>query len=252
MKIQFILFVFMLSFCSCKKTSLGVSKVSAKQQKIDEALPDDKAIDSFILPYRKHLNETLDSTLCIAAENFTSSRIGLESSLGNLMADIALKQAQSVFEKRYNKRIDFAMLNEGGMRADILKGEVTSRTAYEVMPFENELVVVELSKEKIQMLVQYLIDQKRAHPVSNMKLSIDKSLNTVKDLMINEQPFQKDKTYLVLTTDYLQKNGDNMIFFKDPLALYGTDYKLRNAMIDYFKSVDTLKVTLDKRIHYAE
>ncbi|WP_024769953.1 5'-nucleotidase C-terminal domain-containing protein [Aquimarina macrocephali] len=238
--------------CSCKQQSVSVNKISAIQQKIDSTIIADKAIDSFITPFRDHLNKTLDATLCIATVDLTKHDGELESKLGNLTADISLHQVEPIFKKRYNKEIDFVLLNHGGIRAPILKGPVTARTAFEVMPFENELVVVELSYEKVQELVSYLIEKQRAHPVSNLRLSIVKQSKEVQKLIINGEPLQNGKTYLVLTTDYLQQGGDSMNFFKDPIQLYKTDYKFRNALIDYFKSIDTLKAQLDKRMRYAE
>jgi 5'-nucleotidase len=251
--IPFLLSLFLLiSLFSCKQESVSVIKVSATQQKIDTTIVVDKAIDSFIAPFRDHLNKTLDATLCIASMDFTKHNENLESTLGNLTADISLQRVEPIFKKRYNKEIDFVLLNHGGMRAPILKGAVTSRTAFEVMPFENEMVVVELSYEKVKELVSYLAEKQQAHPITNMRLSIIKDSKKVKELTIRGEPLQETKTYLVLTTDYLQQGGDSMNFFKNPIELYKTDYKLRNALIDYFKSVDTLKVALDKRMSYAE
>ena len=249
----FIVNVLMVVFLfSCKQQPVSVSKITSEQQKIDSTLTSNKEVEAFIAPYRDHLNKTLDSVLCIAKKNHTKSDAPLESTLGNLVADISLQQTQPVFEKRYKKEIDFVLLNHGGLRAPILEGPVTSRTAFEVMPFENEIVVVELSNDKTKELISYLASKERAHPISNMQLVINKNAKEAKTIVINKKPFQKERTYLVLTTDYLQQGGDSMNFFKDPIALYKTDYKLRNAIIDYFKSVDTLDVQLDNRMEYAE
>jgi 5'-nucleotidase len=245
-------FFCLISICSCTQQSVSINKISAIQQKIDSTIVADKAIDSFIAPFRDHLNKTLDATLCIAAADFTKHDRKLESKLGNLIADISLHQVEPIFKKRYHKDIDFVLLNHGGMRAPILKGPVTAKTAFEVIPFENELVVAELSYEKVKELISYLVEKQQAHPVSNLRLSMMKKSKKVKELIINDVPLQKGKTYLVLTTDYLQQGGDSMNFFKNPIQLYKTDYKFRNALIDYFKSIDTLKVQPGKRMRYAE
>lgn len=237
---------------SCKKQPFSVNKIIGTQQKIDSTLVENPEIDVFILPYREHLNKTLDSALAYAPDDLTKNDGKLESSLGNLMADIALTQAQPYVIKRFNKEIDFVLLNYGGMRAPILKGNVTARTAFELMPFENELVVTELSYEKMLELCDYLITGKKAHPVSNIQLVLDQKSGKALQVLVAQKPLQKDRTYLVLTSDYLQQGGDHMEFFSDPIKLYKTDYKLRNALIDYFKKTDTLKITLDNRMSYAE
>ena len=66
-------------------------------------------------------------------------------------------------------------------------------------------------------------------------------------MKINEKPTDENRTYLVLTSDYLQNGGDNMVFFKNPVNVYKLDYKVRNAIIDYFNEKDTIKATLDGR-----
>ncbi|WP_062056954.1 5'-nucleotidase C-terminal domain-containing protein [Aquimarina longa] len=237
---------------SCKQQPISVSRITATQQKIDSTVVADTSIDSFIAPFRAHLNETLDATLCIATINITKFDGKLESTLGNLMADISLHQTQPIFKKRYSKNIDFVLLNHGGIRAPINKGSVTARTAFEVMPFENELVVAELSYEKTKALISYLAERQQAHPIANLKLQILKDAKKATKVTVNGQPLQEGKNYFVLTTDYLQQGGDSMNFFKDPIQIYKTEYKLRNTLIDYFKSVDTVHVQLDKRMRYAE
>ena len=117
------------------------------------------------------------------------------------------------------------------------------------MPFENSLVVVELSGEKIIALIDYFIKNKKAHPLSkNIKLRINK--DDTYELSINSQKFDLAKKYFVLTSDYLQGGGDGMDFFKNPISLFKTDYKMRHAIIDEFKSQDTLRTALDNRIEF--
>ncbi|HMC02386.1 MAG TPA: hypothetical protein VKN14_15205, partial [Flavobacteriaceae bacterium] len=55
------------------------------------------------------------------------------------------------------------------------------------------------------------------------------------------------KTYYVATNDYLYSGGDNMTFFKPNDSLYDLNYKIRNALIDYFKKTDTIKPVIDDR-----
>ena len=67
--------------------------------------------------------------------------------------------------KRENKNIDICLLNHGGIRAVIPKGDVTTRTAFEVMPFENSLFVVGLKGTQIRAMGTYLLAEKKPHPL---------------------------------------------------------------------------------------
>ena len=100
----------------------------------------------------------------------------------------------------------------------IPEGKVTVETAYKLMPFENNLVVVTLTGEKVKELITYFIKGKKAHPLSqHVELTIN---GENYNLTINNQPFDPHKTYTVLTSDYLQNGGDSMYFFKNPENQY--------------------------------
>jgi len=253
MKIKHFVTITTLCFLlSCKQQEkVSLTQIKAQQEAIDSTIVANKRIDSFINPFKNHLNKELDTPLANASSNLTKTDGELVSSLGNLMADICLTQANPIFEKRENKNIDFVLLNYGGIRAPIPKGNITARNAFEVMPFENELVVVELSGVKTEELLTYLATEKKAHPIANMSLKVTKEENQYSEVIINGNSFDETKNYFVLTSDYLQQGGDNMKFFSNPIKIYKTEYKLRNALIDYFKKADTIVPNLEKRIEYA-
>ena len=164
------------------------------------------------------------------------------------MADIVLLEANPVFKSRTGKNIDFALLNHGGIRSIISKGSVSARTAYEVMPFENSIVVVELSGKSVLEMVHFLIGSKRPHPFAGMQIVLN-SKDKLASLKIQGEIFDLNKNYFVATSNYLVTGGDNMQFFTKKISVTETDYLIRNAMIDYFKKVDTLKAIVDDRFY---
>jgi 2',3'-cyclic-nucleotide 2'-phosphodiesterase (5'-nucleotidase family) len=170
----------------------------------------------------------------------------LNTAIGNFMADVVLEQANPIFKSRTGNDIDMVILNHGGIRSTIEEGPLTARTAYSIMPFENEIVVAELSGTKIREMLAYLENNRTAHPVSGIKIEMDRDYK-ITSASIDGQPIEEDGSYFVATSDYLQQGGDNMNFLKDPKSLHVIDYKLRNAYIDYFNKVDTLKTARDDR-----
>lgn len=236
----------MVLLASCKNDPVAVSDVSSENIPITNEIKGDTAIQNFIKPYKEHVNNTLDSALIYNPKLLTKSEGDLNTAIGNFMADAVMEQANPVFKSRTGKNIDFVLLNKGGIRAELPKGNLSARNAYELMPFENEIVIVELSGKKVKEMLDYLGEAKSAHPVSGIKLTADKNYKII-DARVNGQKIDENKTYFVATSDYLQQGGDNMNFFKDPVNLYGADYKIRNAIIDYFKKKDTLKAEIDDR-----
>jgi 2',3'-cyclic-nucleotide 2'-phosphodiesterase (5'-nucleotidase family) len=229
----------------CKDEPQYLVKIEGKQLPVTEAIKSNIEIEDIIKPYKERTEQEMSAILSYTAVNLVRTDGELESSLGNLMADLCYERANPVFNSRTGKNIDFAMFNYGGIRAGITQGEISTQNAFNLMPFENSLLVVELSPKKIEELVNYLIQEKLAHPLSKQfNLTITKSGY---ELTINNKKIDPNKTYFVLTSDYLQTGGDRMNFFKEPIAIHKLDYKVRNAIIDFLKETDTIKVKLDGR-----
>ena len=233
---------------SCQEATTSVSQINAKQLVIDSTLIAIDSIESFVAPYRKRIDQVLDSTLAYAPEMLTKQDGRYNTSAGNLLADIILKQANPIFKSRTGKNIDFVLLNHGGIRSVVSKGNVSARTAYEVMPFENSIVVVELSGKSVLKMVDFLMSSNRAHPIGGLQIILDKN-DSLKSLLIQGSVFDENKNYFIASSNYLVTGGDNMNFFKEMLGATDTEYLIRNAMIDYFMKVDTVSAKVDDRFY---
>jgi 2',3'-cyclic-nucleotide 2'-phosphodiesterase (5'-nucleotidase family) len=243
---HFVVFITILGLSSCKQESQTLSKIAGKQISIDSTFIADDSIASYITPYRNRVNTILDSTLAFAPHLITKEDKALNTTAGNLMADIILSESTPIFNSRTQKEIDFVVLNHGGIRSIISQGPVTARTAYQVMPFENTIAVVALSGKSVRDLISYLITSDRPHPISGLQIVLDKNDELV-SVNVQGKPFDENRTYFVATSSYLVQGGDNMVFFKDGLEVVDLNYLIRNAMIDYFKKIDTLRAEIDDR-----
>lgn len=245
-----IIFYSLLSLVlSCKgngKENLKISETNAERIAVDDSVESDAQISEFIAPYKKHLNETLDSIVAYNPNLLSKNNGDLNTAIGNLMADIVMLQAGPVIKRKSGRNIDLVLLNHGGIRSELPKGGINARSAYKLMPFENEIVVAELTGKQINQMLRYLEKAKTAHPVSGIEIKADKNYK-IFDAKIQGEKIDENKTYLVATSDYLLNGGDNMAFFKDPVNIYGADYKIRNAIIDYFNKTDTIKAEIDQR-----
>lgn len=252
LKIQhFVIFVTITCLCSCKESPEHLSKISGRQIAITDSINAVDSIDVFIAPYRNRINEVLDSTLAYAPKQITKKDGKYNSSAGNLMADVMLSEANPIFKSRTGQEIDFVISNHGGIRSIISEGKINARTAYEVMPFDNSIVVVTLKGKAVRDLVSYLINAKNPHPIAGIQIILNKN-ETLKDVNINGLPFDENRSYNVATSNYLAEGGSKMGFFKDNLEINDLNYLIRNAMIDYFKKVDTLTAEVDDRFIIIE
>ncbi|RPD90727.1 UDP-sugar hydrolase [Aureibaculum marinum] len=240
------LFCFLLLVTSCKKTNPNITKITAKNIAIDSTIQSSVKIDSIVAPYKEKLIREMETTLTYTPKDLTKESIAMQTTLGNLMADLCFEMASPIYKKETNTSIDFSMFNYGGIRTTIASGKVTKGDAFKLMPFENELVVVTITGDKIEALINYFIESKTAHPLSkNIEFTLKENKYSLK---INGKNFDNNATYNVLTSDFLQSGGDKMKFFQSPEKLVKFNYKVRDAIIDYFIKVDTLTAVIDNRV----
>jgi 2',3'-cyclic-nucleotide 2'-phosphodiesterase (5'-nucleotidase family) len=251
--ISFGFFVILLTFnlfISCKSTSsYKTTKIEGKKIGVTNEKGENEAIAAYIKPYSDNINKDLSSVLAYCPETQDKSKGTWQTNIGNLLAEVTFELGNPIFQKRENKAIDICLLNSGGIRSIIPKGDVTTRTAFEVMPFENSLIIVGLTGKEIKTLAKYVIKEKKPHPLYGIKIYIDKSTLKINKIEINNQPVDENRIYYVATSDYLANGGDNMTFFKESKIKFDMEYKLRNMLIDYFKKVDTIpNITTEKII----
>ena len=242
-------FVLLLTFIvviSCAEKKYAVTKIEGKEIGITDKNSEVAEIENFIKPYRDKIDADLNAVLSNAPETIDKSG-EWQTPMGNFLADITFEKSNKVFQLREKKSVDICLLNHGGIRTIIPKGDVTARNAFEIMPFENSAVVVALKGEQVLDIVNYIITEKKPHPLKGMTFTIDKD-NKPKNILVNNNPLDLDKIYYVVTSDYLSYGNDNMLFFKKGIQKYNLDYKLRNIIIDYFKENKIIRANKDIRI----
>lgn len=243
---HFFFLLYFIVFLNCKEEKFHLSKIEGAQIEVSDSLPVNSEIEAFVKPFRNNIQKDLDSVLAYSVDTYSKTDGEFNTAVGNFMADAVYSEANPVFKSRTGKEIDMVLLNHGGIRSTLNKGNISKRTAFELMPFENSVVVIALKGTQIDSLVDYLRKAKRAHPIAKLKLELDKDFNVV-DAKIKGKKIQPSKTYYVATNDYLYNGGDNMNFFKPNDSVYYLNYKIRNVLIDKFIKLDTLKPIIDDR-----
>jgi 2',3'-cyclic-nucleotide 2'-phosphodiesterase (5'-nucleotidase family) len=243
----FVVFITAILIVSCSKKNYQLTSIEGKRIALSESIQLNPNVEKYISPYREHINKDLNTVLAYNPQTMNKSNGKWQSSLGNLMADITLQAADKLLQKREKKTVDLCILNSGGIRAIFPQGNVTARTAFEIMPFENSLMVITLKGEQIQELVDYFIATKKSHPLAGLTFTIAKD-KSAKNILVQGLTLDKNAFYNVATNEYLANGGDNMNFFIKGIQQYDLDYKLRNILIDYFIEVDTIPEINDIRI----
>ncbi|MDG1147598.1 MAG: 5'-nucleotidase C-terminal domain-containing protein [Crocinitomicaceae bacterium] len=219
-----------LTACSSVNTIYVTSKlvsVSADFQKKN-------VVDTIVSPYRSELGEEMLEVIARAENNFAKSRPN--GSLNNWAADAILN---SVDKSVFNLAPYFCLLNVGGLRNPLNKGDVRLEDAYKLMPFDNEIVVVELPLSSLTDVADYLVER-GGEPISNVVLRDNK-------LELKNGVVESNSFYIV-TSDYLMNGGDDMAFFQNKLSVVYTNVLMRDAMINQMKKQGVLIFNSEPRI----
>ncbi|MCB0381039.1 MAG: 5'-nucleotidase C-terminal domain-containing protein [Flavobacteriales bacterium] len=246
--ISFIAFSFFLVLNGCK-TNEGYTAKS-NTIKIDSTLNSLESTKTFIQPYKESLDAEMNEVLVYSEKAMIKGTP--ESELGNFVADLSLK---IITEKFPEANIDFCLLNNGGLRTSLPQGAITRGKIFELMPFDNELVIVTINRDALNMLVGYLY-REGGQPISK-GITLVEYIEMRSDVMdakflIKESKYRKNETFQILTTDYLAGGGDKMYFFLNPIKIENTQLKLRDAIIEHcieeHKKGNKINAELDERI----
>jgi len=191
---------------------------------------------AIIAPYQNAIEEEMNEALTFTKHNLEKGRP--QSTLGNFVTDLCLNYADA----------HICVMNNGGLRTTINKGNIRRGKLYELMPFENELVVLELDENDYLGLLNYIC-KRGGEPFSGISITMKED----GEIINYSQPvdFSKGEKVKVLTSDYLANGGDKMSFFQDKKQLK-VGIKLRDAIIDYCSNTDTINAQLDGRLKVIE
>ncbi len=216
-------------------------------QRITSELAPDSALFFMIKPYGDSVEKRMG--LVIGTLRTSLEKEQPEGTLGNFMADAYLTMGALQF----NRPIHAAFVNYGGIRLNQLPaGPLTLGKIFELMPFDNVLVLQELSGVQLQSFLN-LIAARGGWPVAGLRYII-KEKKAI-DIMIGEKPLDLQARYWILNSDFVASGGDNAEMLK-PLPQLSTGYLARKALIDYVsfqtRQQGFVGAVLEKRVSNAQ
>ncbi len=230
MKKYFLLLVFSLTlFISCKSV-LVLEEQRGDFTRIDSNLNSEKptSIDSIIAPYKTELDSKMNEVIGYC-DGLNKGKP--ESTLGNWVAD-----AISVEAKKYGK-VDFSAQNYGGLRiGNIPEGEITIGKMFELMPFENFLVIVQVDG----LVARQFFDKMASNngwPISS-EVKYEIIDGKAHNILINGEPLEDKKTYNIALSDYIANGGDRCDFFAGKNRI-NTSILIRDLLINRVKKLTT-------------
>ncbi|WP_144282644.1 5'-nucleotidase C-terminal domain-containing protein [Chryseobacterium echinoideorum] len=236
----------LVSLTACKTASWQVADVNTRKNiSINNEIKSDEKFVRFIEPYTDKLNQEMNQKISHTVVDLTKE--GDNSNLGNLLADYTFDGTNEWAIKNIGKNIDAALINIGGIRTTIGKGDILLKNVFEVMPFENEVIIMKMKGSDLQGLFDYYVKTQKNNPVSH--LYIETNNGVFSKALINGKEVDQSNIYYIATSDYLALGGDNMKFFSAG-EMIPTGIKLRDLFIEYFKKNQEINPQEEIRLNF--
>lgn len=241
-----------LFLASCHP-QLAVKQINTGNIQIDKISGGiDSTIFWIVKPYSDSIASDMSKLVTVSATPLIKDKP--ESKLTNLVADVMLEAGFKYCSgSKLKIKPDASYVNYGGLRASLPQGEITVGRIFELMPFENELVLIKISGESLLQMGQR-IAARGGEGVAGMKMGIrNEKLGT---LLIQGKMVNPEGLYWLVTNDYIANGGDQMSMFSDPLERINTRLKIRDVLIqtlsDRYKKNGILEVKEDGRIYHEQ
>ncbi len=208
-------------FITSCKSRLTPTYVSGELKQFDTSVVLHSAeIDAIITPYRNELELTMTDTVGYLARAMVKSRP--EGLLGNLTSKMVFDYARTI-----EPELDMVVMNHGGLRTPLPSGVITRSKVFELMPFDNELAIVDLPIERLPELAR-IIAVKGGDPIwirDEGYLQIGDSSGTFHFPLREGQ-----KMIRIATSNYLSNGGDHYTVFRSAPE-HGGQIRLQGILI---------------------
>lgn len=215
--------------------------------RITQDSPRSSALGELLKPYSDSVNASMNKVIGEVAAPLEKKLP--EGPLGNLLADAVKAEA----EKSYGLKVDAAFINYGGIRMQQLPaGKITIGKVYELMPFDNLMILQRLPGAVLQDLLNN-IASRGGWPGAGVSYIIkDKKATEVK---VGGKPLDPAAVYVVANSDYVASGGDNCDMLK-AIPQENKGILVRDALISYLAAFagrgEKINASLENRVQNAQ
>lgn len=201
---------------------------------INSDLGSDVTMDSLIAPYSRALSAEMNVILGKSGSDLTVGRPS--SSLGNWTTDALLQFAKDSLQLKDLPVI--VLINTGGLRASLSKGDITVGDIYKLMPFDNTLVILKCKRTILNEVQAYLF-KTGGEPISGMIINRG---------VLSLVPMNESEEIYIVTSDFLANGGDKMDFLKQATETRLTGILMRDIFMNAVKKQQILIGSTEERI----
>ena len=203
----------------------------------------DEAAAQFLAPYKRVNDSIMGPVMGHVAHNMHAQRP--ESDLSNLLADILVWAA-----KDYGEQPVLGVYNMGGIRADLLKGEVTYGDVLNIAPFENKICFVTLTGEQLMELFSQICATGGEAVSRGTELVMSKDCRLLSARLFGQE-IDPRAEYRVATINYLLEGNDKLVAFRkgtNRVAPTDASNNTRFLIMNYFRDKQARGEVVDAKV----
>ncbi|MGM9803903.1 MAG: bifunctional metallophosphatase/5'-nucleotidase [Muribaculaceae bacterium] len=194
-----------------------------------------EALNAWLKPYDDEAYRVMHSRIATSARAMTNTEL---SCLPNFVCDAV----NGIIVERWGK-CDFAMMNRGGIRQPLPKGDVAEGMITSMLPFDNKLVVLKIKGS--DLLDAFKVMTYRGGDAVSKAMDIKYKGHEIVWARLNGKDIEKDKYYTMVTIDYLANGGDYMKPLKNAQVLWCDDVPYGDLVLQYVKQLDARGIAID-------
>ena len=236
-------FLFAIFFALSCNSFYKTERIQYSSYKVQQNQVENTSLTPVIKPYSDSVNRLMNVVIGYNEAELERKKGG--NTLGFLITDAYLEMAR----QKSGVKVDAAFMNSGGIRLpDLPAGPITQGKIFELMPFDNLMVLLKL---KGSLLKEYLDTLAATEGVIASGLTMKIINKTPQEILVGNKSLDLNGEYTIVHSDYVVMNSNLL----KKLERKTNGYLLRDAIIDYIKLVNNQnkKVTVSNidRVSYV-
>ena len=226
MKSKLFVIAFAFLFVGCQHKPMHVVSTTHRMVAVDASMDaiQDTAYLNYLQPVKQQLNEQLDIVIGQVKEDMFAALP--ESNLLNWTADALFDAAK----RHYNGTVDFAVVNVGGVRCSWAKGDLTMRQVFELMPFDNRLVILTVTGNEVLELAENFVPWGGQGVSKQIRMEL--TPKKVKSVLLHGKKIVPEAVYYIATSDYLSGGTDKLYALNKYSDIVDTHLLIRDLYIE--------------------
>ncbi len=225
------LFISVLLLCFVTASSAQDFKYSWQREKMDDRYNNRTSliVDSIIAAKQDQMGEMME-IIIYAEEEIEKYRP--ESALSNIALNFIRSAAEPFID---NDDPTLSMTNFGGIRSNFPKGAIRIFDIYSTFPFDNRIVIAKIKGEYIRQMVRNFAENEKFEALGGVHLVVRD--RQILEFDVDGLPLDDNKTYNLVTIDFLLNGGDGIHIADYAESLTHTNITMRDAAITYLSKL---------------